>query len=472
MRSETPRFLVTAAASGSGKTLLTCGILEALRQRGLRPASFKCGPDYIDPMFHSRVIGAKSRNLDTFFTDAPTTRYLLERNSRGCDVAVVEGVMGYYDGLAGRSERGSSYDVARITDTPAIFVVNARGMGNSVIPAIKGFLDHQSDSHIRGVILNRISQAQYGWMKELIEERLDVQVVGYAPELKDCVLESRHLGLLMPDEIQGIREKLRELGKVLGETLDLDAILALGREAGGCPPEERAAMEGRLEGLRESLGGKRPRIGLARDEAFCFFYEDDLELLRDMGAELVEFSPLRDSRLPEGLDGLILNGGYPELHAKALSENRSMRESVRTAILDGLPVRAECGGFLYLHDTLEDMEGTAWEMAGVIHGRAYKTSRLGRFGYVTLAEEKDGQTMSVFGSQIGPVRAHEFHYFDSENCGEAFWAQKPLSPKGWRCMHSGETMLAGFPHLYYYSDLRLPQAFLRACIRRQEERKR
>ena len=446
-----PRIMLAAARSGSGKTLLTCGILQVLKERGLKPASFKCGPDYIDPMFHSRVIGAKSRNLDTFFADEETVRYLLAKNAADCDISVLEGVMGYYDGLGGISDKASAYDVASVTDTPVVMIADCRGLSLSLIPYLKGFVEYRRDSRIRGVIFNRISPMMYPRMKELVEKELPgLRVLGYVPMLTDCVLESRHLGLVMPEEIRDLREKLQRLAGELTKTLDVEGLLALAHEA---PP-----LLADVQGCRESWHTKKPvQIGVARDEAFCFFYQDNLDLLEEMGARLVYFSPIHDRKLPDHLQGLMLNGGYPELYARQLSANTSMRTSIREALEGGMPYTAECGGFLYLHRELEDMDGNSWPMAGVIDGKGYRTPRLSRFGYVTLEEG------CCFGRQTGPIPAHEFHYFDSDNCGEAFTARKPAGSRSWKCIHSSGQGLAGFPHLYYYGNRKVARAFLSAC---------
>ncbi|NCB91047.1 MAG: cobyrinate a,c-diamide synthase [Clostridia bacterium] len=446
-----PRFLIGASASGSGKTLITCGILQVLKNRGLSVASFKCGPDYIDPMFHSRVIGTKSRNLDTFFTGEDTVRYLLAKNSRECDISVIEGVMGYYDGLAGISESASAYDVAQKTKTPAVFVVNCKGMSVSVVPFIKGFLEYKEESMIKGIILNQVSPMLYPRMKKMIEDNLPVKVFGYVPTVKDCVLESRHLGLVMPQEIQDLQIKLQEFAAVIEKTIDIEGLIRLGDTATGYE---------QVQAPKIYHTSNKIRLAVAKDEAFCFFYEDNLELLREMGAELVEFSPVHDRRLPDNIQGMILNGGYPELYGKVLSENKEMKTSIYHALKEGLPFTAECGGFMYLHEEMEDIEGKSWPMVGFISGRSYRTPRLTRFGYITMEEGK------VFGTLPGDIRAHEFHYFDSENCGEAFKAKKPLSERSWTCVHSTAQYMAGFPHLYYYSNLKVPEAFLRACEER------
>lgn len=451
---KVPRILLGAAASGSGKTLITCGLLQALKNRKLQVTSFKCGPDYIDPMFHSRVIGTKSRNLDSFFADEDTVRYLLEKNARDCEISVIEGVMGYYDGLAGISPKASAYDVAKITKTPAVLIVNAKGMSLSAAAFIKGFVEYQEDSQIRGVILNQVSSMMYPRLKQIIEEKLSIKVYGYVPVVKDCVLESRHLGLVMPEEIIDLQQKLMELAEILEKSVDIDGLLELAEHAEELPVQESPVAY---------HTGRKIRIALAKDEAFCFFYQDNLELLEEMGAELVPFSPIHDKKLPEHIDGMLFHGGYPELYAKKLSENKEMLAAVCAAIQTGIPYMAECGGFMYLHQEMEDMEGHSWPMAGVIHGKSWRTPRLTRFGYITL---EDG---NCFGEHVGAIRAHEFHYFDSDRCGEAYTAKKPLSSRSWKCIHSDGQGMSGFPHMYYYSNLRVPEQFLRACEERKAE---
>lgn len=451
---KVPRILLGAAASGSGKTLITCGLLQALKNRKLQVTSFKCGPDYIDPMFHSRVIGTKSRNLDSFFADEDTVRYLLEKNARDCEISVIEGVMGYYDGLAGISAKASAYDVAKITKTPAVLIVNAKGMSLSVAAFIKGFVEYQEDSQIRGVILNQVSSMMYPRLKQIIEEELSIKVYGYVPVVKDCVLESRHLGLVMPEEIVDLQQKLMELAEILEKSVDIDGLLELAEHAEELPVQESPVAY---------HTGRKIRIALAKDEAFCFFYQDNLELLEEMGAELVPFSPIHDKKLPEHIDGMLFHGGYPELYAKKLSENKEMLAAVCAAVQTGIPYMAECGGFMYLHQEMEDMEGHSWLMAGVIHGKSWRTPRLTRFGYITL---EDG---TCFGEHVGAIRAHEFHYFDSDCCGEAYTAKKPLSSRSWKCIHSDGQGMSGFPHMYYYSNLRVPEQFLRACEERKAE---
>ena len=454
-----PRILLAAGSSGSGKTLITCGLLEAMVERGLKTASFKCGPDYIDPMFHSRVIGTKSRNLDTFFTVPKVTKYLLTRNARDCEVAVMEGVMGFYDGVAGTTTRASAYDLAKVTDTPVILIVNSRGMSVSLAAYVKGFLEYKKDSHIKGVIFNQMSPMLYPRMKKLLEEELGVVVLGYVPKVEDCVIESRHLGLVLPDEIPELKDRLHKLAGVLEETLDIDRILELAGEA----PD---LLDAKPESVTDFRLSEPVRIGVAEDEAFCFFYADNFRLLGEMGAEIVPFSPMEDKQLPDDLDGLLLYGGYPELIGKKLEQNTTMKDMIREKLKAGMPCMAECGGFMYLHEEMEGMDGNFYQMAGVIPGKAYRTPKLSRFGYVTLTQKKPALGMEDFGE----IPAHEFHYFDSENCGEDFHAAKPESKRGWDCIHGTDTMLAGFPHLYYYGNPEVPKAFLKKCLAYKKQR--
>lgn len=461
-----PRFLLSAGASGSGKTMITCGILAALRKRGKRVSSFKCGPDYIDPMFHSRVLKAKSRNLDTFFTDRETTRYLFAQGAEGTDISVMEGVMGYYDGLGGISTKASASDLADVTDTPVVLIVNTKGMSLSVAAYIKGFLEYEAHPHIKGVIFNQMSPMLYPRMKKVVEEQLNVRVYGYVPVLKELTLDSRHLGLVLPEEVEDLEKKFSLLADTLEQTLDLDGLISLAEEApeieNQCPENiENYLKSQEAQKIRE----EKPVIAVAKDEAFCFIYEDNLKLLRELGAELVPFSPLHDKKLPEGIKGLLLYGGYPELYAKELEENAPMRQEIQDALNQGMPCLAECGGFMYLHETMEDLKGNAYQGTGNISGRAFYTGKLTRFGYVELSARKEG----VLGAGKTPIRAHEFHYFDSTSCGGDFVAKKPGSSRNWNCIHGTGKSLWGFPHLYYHACPQVAEGFLKACLEREGE---
>lgn len=455
---QNPGIMIAAPASGSGKTTITCGIMAALQQRGFRVAACKCGPDYIDPMFHREVLGIPSENLDLFFCQSEVLKTLYLRHAGAADITVTEGVMGYYDGLSLESETASSYDVAKTLSIPVILVVPCKGMALSVVPAILGMLEFRKDSQIRGILLNRISGMLYPRMKQMIKEELEkrgyfVPVIGYVPEEELFHLESRHLGLVLPEEIKDLRERLFKTGERLSETIDVDSLLKIADSA--------SKHEESAPGLKTKPGqdNGKVRIAVARDEAFCFYYQDNMELLRQFGCELLPFSPLHDTSLPENIQGLLLGGGYPELYAKQLSENQAMCESVRNGIRQGLPCIAECGGFLYLHDTLEGKDGISYPMAGVIEGNAFQTERLGRFGYIHLQPQKAG----VYLPEGEELRGHEFHYWDSTANGQDCLAVKPGGKRSWKCIHMEGTLFAGFPHIHFYSNLKFAERFVSVC---------
>lgn len=448
-----PRILLGATGSGIGKTTITCGLLKLLQRAGKTPVSFKCGPDYIDPMFHKEVLGIESRNLDLFFNDENTVKMLMAGHvgrSRA-EVAVVEGVMGYYDGLGGTSVAAGSYDLARATGTPAVLIVDGRGKSYSLVAEIKGFLELMPDSMIRGVIINRVSAGMYPLFQEMIEESLPVKVLGYMPVLSEGVLESRHLGLVTAAEVEDLDQTLETLADVMAETIDLDELLELAGQASVLSWEDEALPHaGRYNGLR---------IAVAKDKAFCFYYEDNLDILRQMGAEIVEFSPLEDRGLPSGVHGLIIGGGYPELYTDVLSANEGMRTSLLSALEGGLPCLAECGGFMFLHEWIEDRDGTRFPGVGFFSGGCFPTEKLVRFGYITLMAESDTLICKAGES----LRGHEFHYWESENPGNLFHAQKPTGKRGWDCIVQKQNVLAGYPHLNYQSNVEVVGAFLERC---------
>lgn len=459
-----PRIMIAAAGSGSGKTTVTCGLLQAFQNREKKLTSFKCGPDYIDPMFHSEVLGIKSRNLDLFFTDEATTKYLLCKNAGTADLAVIEGVMGYYDGLAGKSADCSSYDLARKTQTPVILVVDCKGMSVSIVALIKGFMEMRRDHSIRGVILNRIPPMLYEDIKSLIEEELSLEVMGYLPVMTDCQLESRHLGLVTATEIGNLKEILATLAEQTEASLDLDRILEIAEEAQPIHCEIPAEIEKIRDEYSNALNlsdanraAPPVRIAVAMDKAFCFYYQDNLELLEELGAEIVPFSPLKDRALPVDIQGLILGGGYPELYLEQLAKNKSMLQSIKRAVDSGMPCLAECGGFMYLHQWIKDRDGVQYEMAGAIEGESFPTQKLTRFGYITLTALED----NVLCRKGSELKGHEFHYWDSTNTGNGFHAQKPLRKTNWDCIITNGNLWAGYPHIHFYSNIEAAIEFLR-----------
>jgi cobyrinic acid a,c-diamide synthase len=442
--------MIVGTSSGSGKTTVTCGILKALSLRGLRVAGFKCGPDYIDPMFHSKVLGIQSRNLDVFLSGEEGIRFLLAKSSTEADVSVIEGVMGMYDGLSMESEEASSNHVASLTQTPEILVVDVKGMALSAAALIGGFLSFRPNL-IRGVILNRCSEAMYPIYKKMIEEELDITVYGFLPMVSEAAIESRHLGLVTADEIEDLQYKLDLLAAATASFIDLDGLLALGD---GAAPHVWTELWEEIKPVDQS----GLRIGVARDQAFCFFYQDNLDLLERLGAELVYFSPLEDSELPHDINGLILYGGYPEEFAAQLSVNTSMLEQVRKAVQSGMPTLAECGGFMYLMESLVDRQGHSFPMTGVISGHSWMTHKLSRFGYLKLTALSD----NLLCKEGDTFHAHEFHYSESDHNGEGCLAEK--KDRSWHCIHLKDHLFAGYPHLHFAVNTRMAKKFAEKCF--------
>ena len=418
---------------------------------GEHPVSFKCGPDYIDPMFHRQVLGVPSRNLDLFFSDEATAAYLLQKNSENFSLAFIEGVMGYYDGIATTTE-ASSWQLAKATQTPVVLVLNCKGMSVSIAAQLGGYLSYQPDSQIKGVILNQVSKSIYPEIKALIEQRYDVAVCGYMPKMSDCSLESRHLGLVTAEEIGDLQQRLEKLGEQAMQTIDLPLLLKIAAQA---PALAVPAVQ---------LPAPNPtplRIGVARDKAFSFYYADNLELLEQLGAQLVEFSPLHDPQLPDDLDGLLLGGGYPELYADTLSQNCTLMAQIKASLQNGLPCIAECGGFQYLCEQLEGADSKSYPMVGFLPGSSFRTPSLRRFGYVRLTAQKD----NLLCKKGEGFAAHEFHYWDSQHCGNGCIAQKPYRRSSWECVVCDENFWAGYPHLYFYANVQMAKNFLNRCNR-------
>lgn len=440
------RLMLAGTASGCGKTTLVCGLLQALKQRGLQVHSFKSGPDYIDPMFHRQVLGTPSDNLDLFLMGEQAVTGLLSR-SQG-DMGILEAAMGFYDGIA-LGDTASAYELANTTQTPVVLVVNGKGAALSLAAVVAGFLQFREKNPIQGVIFNQVSPMFYPRLKEMVEETCGVQVYGFFPTCPEAVFHSRHLGLVTPEELEGFQEKAERLGALAEEFLDIQGLLALGQTAPVWHSLPATAQKPKTATLP---------LAVAQDQAFSFYYQENFARLEEVGFQLLPFSPLRDQVLPDCC-GLYLGGGYPELHCQALSENTSMREDIRQKIAQGLPTIAECGGFLYLHESLENKEGQKFPMVGVIQASAFPTEKLSRFGYVTLSLEKTG----LLGEQGAKLPAHQFHYWDSTLPGSDFLAEKPQSPRHWQEAHMSDTLYAGFPHLHFASASESLSRFFQAC---------
>lgn len=472
---KVPRILIGAVSSGSGKTLITCALLQALCDRGQHPAAFKCGPDYIDPMFHRKVLGVPSKNLDTFFTGEAMTKKLLaepqifDKNGEWKqDISIIEGVMGLYDGLGGIREEGSAYHLAKVTKTPVVLIIDAHGMGKSLLAVIAGFLAYDREHLIKGVILNRTSKMFFQTIKPEIENSFPIAALGYFSKQEKLSFESRHLGLKLPEEIEDIREKIKCAAKSLQETVDIGKLLKIAGTAEEIAenPEVEEGEGAEAIGEGKETAGEKVSIAVAYDEAFCFYYEDNLRLLEKLGAEILSFSPLHDTHIPDNAAGLLLGGGYPELYAEKLAENEAMKRDIREKIRGGMPAIAECGGFMYLHETLENMEGQRFPMAGVVPADCHYQGKLVRFGYVEIGEKKQN-----FLPEGEKIKGHEFHYFDSTANGSGCVAEKPVSGRTWECVWNQGNCWFGFPHLYYYSNPAFARSFIEKARNYQKKEK-
>ncbi|MDO4485041.1 MAG: cobyrinate a,c-diamide synthase [Bacillota bacterium] len=441
------KILITAPQSNTGKTSVTCGLLEMALRRGLDPCALKCGPDYIDPMFHKAVLGIDSHNLDIFLAGESRIRQLAQSYSIGHKAVICEGVMGYYDGV-GMSSEASSWHVAVCSDFKSLLVIRPKGASLSLAAVIKGMAEFREDSRIAGVFLNDCSPSLYKSLAPMLEEETGIPVLGYLPHMEEAVFKSRHLGLYTAGEIKDLKERISIIADKMEETVDFDRILEIYKS------EDCAEQEDCSEVVHDG-----PVIAVARDDAFNFCYSETLEAWQKEGAEIQYFSPMKDKQVPENTAALYLPGGYPEIYARELSENTSMLQSVRDCREAGMPIVAECGGFLYLGRSLEDSEGKIYNMAGVLEGDGRKQSRLVRFGYASIKAKED----SMLFEKGESVPVHEFHYWDSSENGEAFGAAKKYGSKTWECGFADMTMYAGFPHLYFAGDNKMAARFVEAA---------
>ena len=447
-----PRIMIAAPASGSGKTLFTCALLRLLERKGIRAAAFKCGPDFIDPMFHKKVLGTLSRNLDLYMAGEEGVRRSFAAGCAGAEIAVIEGVMGYFDGTGASGMEGSSYELATVLQTPVLLTADVRGMSRSAAAMIKGFTDYGEQKMICGAFLNRTSAVTAERIEGWLAKEAGIPVLGFFPADDELRLESRHLGLVEPEEIPDLQQKIDHAADILEVTLNLEALFMA---AGGAPALQVET------GNPEEREGSSVTVAVAQDEAFSFYYEDNLELLEELGAKIVYFSPLHDRELPEA-DGLLIGGGYPELKAGELAANTGILASIRRAADSGMPILAECGGFQYLQEELVDKEGTAHRMCGVLKGSSRMTDKLVRFGYVEVSGE------GLYFGTGRTIRGHEFHYSDSTENGSACKAVKP-GGKSWDCMVVQGRIAAGYPHLYYRSCPAFAESFVIECGKFREE---
>ncbi len=439
------RLMIAAASSNSGKTTVTCGLLSLLKKQGLAPCSFKCGPDYIDPMFHRSVLGVDSHNLDLHLAGEERMKEIYARYSYGHDAVVCEGVMGMYDGISADSAEGSAWHTADLLDLPVILVVRPKGIALTLAALVRGLATFRENSHVAGVIINDCSRTYYETYGPAIEQGSGIPVLGYVPHTEEAVIQSRHLGLLTAGEIEGLKDKLEILGDIMAGTIDIERLKECcnyedDRDSVGVVPEHGISFAS-----QDNNGQLAVRLAVARDAAFNFIYEEGLDALRDEGAEICFFSPLADEHLPEGTSGVYLPGGYPELNAEKLSTNTTMMAELKAKIEEGMPVVAECGGFMYLSEGMEDDKGVMWPMMGLVPGECRNKGKLVRFGYGTLEAAED--TLLI--SRGETVNEHEFHHWDSTHTGEDLILTKRSTGKRSSSCFATSTVYAGYPHIYF-----------------------
>ncbi|GAK49288.1 cobyrinic acid A,C-diamide synthase [Candidatus Moduliflexus flocculans] len=422
-------LMIAAPASGSGKTTITMGLLRALRRRGLDVAGFKVGPDYIDPAFLTAASGKPARNLDLHLHGEHGVAYQLRQAS--ADYGIIEGVMGYFDGI-GNTWRNSSYHLASVLNIPTVLVYSPKGEMFSVIPKLQGMAQFPG-STIQAVILNNVAASYYELLREAIEEHTALNVLGYLPKAEDASLNSRHLGLVQSVEVHDLDQKIELIADQIEAHVNLSALLDLMR-----PPRIPDASCGALERLPQTS----LTVAIAKDEAFSFYYAENLELL-ERCCRVVYFSPLRDAALPE-CDLLYLGGGYPEVFHLALSENISMRQSIKEYIERGGCVYAECGGFMYLTEAVENAE-----MVGIFLGTTRLTPQLQRFGYIDIELKRD----CLLGKRGERLTGHEFHKSLSNVADETvFQIRKTGRETTWECGFAYKNVIAGYPHISFLGN--------------------
>ncbi|HOO04409.1 MAG TPA: cobyrinate a,c-diamide synthase [Methanomassiliicoccales archaeon] len=445
--AEAPRVVIAGERSGTGKSTVTIGLLMALRRKGLRVQPFKVGPDFLDPMHHTRAAGRPSRNLDTWMFPSYVPQ-AFANGMRGADMGVIEGVMGMHDGLDGRSEEGSTAHLAKTLRAPVVLVLDARASARSLGAVALGLQAYDPEVTVAGVIFNNVAGGRH---LETLEDALrgEIPCLGGIPSAEDMGLESRHLGLVPAGEVrdEGRYEAIR---RTVEGNVDMDALRAVAEAA---PPLE-------LPPPLPLDAPVRAKVGVAMDEAFNFYYQDNLDLLRAHGAEVVPFSPLRDS-LP-AVDGLYFGGGYPELFAEGLQANEGMREAVR-AFAEDRPVYAECGGLMYACSELVDLEGRRWRMSGLFDAEVTMAPRLEALGYVEVRMVRD----CLLGRAGTVVRGHVFHYSRVTRAGGAF-AYDLGKAKGIAGAADGlvrGNALASYAHLHFGTDPALADNLVTACAR-------
>lgn len=467
--------VVAGTHSGAGKTTITLGLMAALRRRGLRVAPFKVGPDFIDPGHHRVICGKISRNLDGWMMNRETNRTIFHTHCRDADIAVVEGVMGLYDGFSGQSEAGSTAEMAKWLQAPVLLVVDARSMARSAAALVQGFETFDNSVPFAGVLFNRLgSDAHLDYVRTALEGHVRMPCIGGIFRSDEISLPERHLGLVTAEDHPLSEAWASTMADMVGSAIDIDAFLDR------LPPIFISPATAADSPLDHGADGKRRiRIGWAHDRAFCFYYADNLELLAQQGADLVPFSPIADRSLPPDLDGIYFGGGYPELHAGQLAQNETLRHQVLAASQGGMPIYGECGGLMYLCAAIEDTHGNVHDMTSCFPMRTRMTPHLRRLGYreVTLTQD------TIIGLRGTTIRGHEFHYSEfvassenhtmSDTCRSDLYevTDRAGGDRPARGYLRGRT-LGSYIHLHFGSRPEIAAVFIDNCRVYRQERKK
>jgi cobyrinic acid a,c-diamide synthase len=454
------RLVIAGTGSGVGKTTLTIGLMSAFMKKGYTVQGFKCGPDYIDPTYHTAVTGRQSRNLDSWMLPHDTVKEILKRGSQGADISIIEGVMGFFDGKNPTNNQGTTAEISVITESPVVLVVNCAAMARSAAAIVKGFQCFAEDVQIAAVIANQVgSEGHYNLVKEAIEQECSIPVVGYLKRELDIEIPERHLGLIPSIERGELDTFFDQLGGLILETVDIDKLYELSKTT------PITIEDSPLFRKRER---QDVRIAVAQDAAFNFYYQENLELLEAYGAELVYFSPLAGEVLPSGCTGLYIGGGFPEEFAEDLSHNEGVKESIRKAFLQGLPTLAECGGFMYLSDSIQTTEGTHHPMVGIIPGEIKMQNRLAALGYREIVGEKGNFLLD----EGDIAKGHEFHYSTFHPTAEVNYAYQTKGMRGTQQEgYMKGNLVAGYTHFHFASCPKVVESWLQKCLEWKVEQK-
>lgn len=459
-----PRIMIAGTHSGVGKTTITTAIMAALARDGCRVQPYKVGPDYIDPSYHTMATGNPSRNLDTWMLSDETVYRLFVHSAQNTDVAVIEGVMGLFDGSLANGDRGSSAQIAKLLNCPVILIVDVKSMARSAAAMVSGFADFDPDLNIAGVILNRIgSDRHLRLVREAVEAYCKVPVVGYIRKNARLELPSRHLGLVPTVEGGGLPAKICSLADEIKEGIDFIRILRFADAADDMAPACESEIKVAAGKGDIVVPEKKIRIGLAWDEAFSFYYQDGLDELVRQGAELVRFSPLHDAELPSDLAGLYIGGGFPEMFIQELAGNHGMINGLQAVAEKGIPIFAECGGLMYLTRTIVDFDNQEYRMVGLVPGRIIMEKSLVGMGYIE-AEALANNVISIIGQKL---RGHEFHYSrmipDEPDFSYAFRLTRNRSGETFMDGYARDNILASYFHLHFASDPNTAARFIASC---------